>query len=375
MHLSSTPASGLSGNKNAEREITKQKNNIIDSINYAQNIQQAILVKEEEIKKYLPDFFIFFKPRDIVSGDFYWFTKLKSPLEKGDLGLPRSEERAYRGGAGCVLIAAIDCTGHGVPGAFMSMIGNTLLNEIVNEKHIIEPAEILKHLHTGIITSLHQRKDNIEARDGMDVAICSLTPQLPLLYPERSRRRGRGGALDDKTSEVLETSEVYTLEYAGAKNPLYIINPNRKEWPEEAIPFDDVNPEGGSFNGSGTDDTVQKVSTPFRGGGGGGVVVKPDILSIGGRTFNKEKGAGRTFTNHAISVEKGTAIYLFSDGYIDQYNKNDKEKFGKKRFQQLLLDIYDLDMQQQKKALEKALEDWKGDYKQIDDILVIGIRI
>jgi serine phosphatase RsbU (regulator of sigma subunit) len=144
---------------------------VMDSVNYAKRIQEAILPDKREIAQHLPESFILFKPRDIVSGDFYWFTQ----------------------SAGQSIIAAVDCTGHGVPGAFMSMIGNTLLNQIVNEKEITEPAQILTLLNEKVNTSLKQNQLDSESRDGMDIAICAFSA--------------------DKTS----------MQYAGANRPLYLV--------------------------------------------------------------------------------------------------------------------------------------------------------
>lgn len=157
--------------------IEKQKEKIVDSITYAQRIQQSILLEEEEIQKHFPDCFIYYQPKDIVSGDFYWFAQIQDKI----------------------IIAAIDCTGHGVPGAFMSMIGNTLLNQIVNEKGVTIPADILKHLNQGIYQALRQGKEGPLSLDGMDMALCSI---------------------DFKNAEI---------QFAGAQNPLYIVTGNEVE--------------------------------------------------------------------------------------------------------------------------------------------------
>ncbi len=156
--------------------VEKQKEKIVDSITYAQRIQQSILMEESEIQKYLPECFIYFQPKDIVSGDFYWCSKV---IDK-------------------IIIAAVDCTGHGVPGAFMSMIGNTLLNQIVNEKHITKPSEILRHLNLGVYEALHQKKDGAISDDGMDIALC---------------------CIDYKNNEV---------QFAG-QNPLYVLSDRKIE--------------------------------------------------------------------------------------------------------------------------------------------------
>ncbi len=151
--------------------VEKQKEKIVESISYAQRIQQSILMEESEVQNYLPNSFIYFQPKDIVSGDFYWCSKTDDKI----------------------IIAAVDCTGHGVPGAFMSMIGNTLLNQIVNEKHITKPSEILHYLNLGVYEALHQKKDGALSDDGMDIALC---------------------CIDYKNNEV---------QYAG-QNPLYVLS-------------------------------------------------------------------------------------------------------------------------------------------------------
>ena len=263
--------------------IEKQKEKIVDSITYAQLIQQSILLEESEIRKILPECFIYFQPKDIVSGDFYWCSVINDKI----------------------ILAAVDCTGHGVPGAFMSMIGNTLLNQIVNEKQITTPSEILRLLNLEVIESLHQHKDGALSKDGMAIALCSI---------------------DYKNS---------TLEYAGAQNPLYIV----------------------------TDNDI--------------TVVNADGYGIGSNELrNKKKNSSTAdYTNHIISIKKDMSIFLFSDGYTDQFGGEKRKKFGTKKFRELLLNNQQLSMQKQKELIIKAHQDWKGSTTQIDDILVIGIKL
>lgn len=267
---------------NRERKKTyillKDKNKkITDSINYASRIQESILPSDSEIKKQLPDSFVFFKPRDIVSGDFYW---LSSIMDK-------------------TIIACVDCTGHGVPGAFMSLIGNTLLNEIVNEKEIVDPSLILKRLHFEVVKALHQNTDRIHNRDGMEMSL------------------------------VVIDKENQTIQYSGAMNPLYLINGN------------DVS------------------------------VIKPDMKSIGGENIgNKEI----EFTNHTIQIQKNMSVYLFTDGYMDQFGGPENKKFNIPNFKNMLIEIQSLDMNKQKVVVEETIQKWKGNSRQIDDMLVIGIR-
>ncbi|MBI3501028.1 MAG: PAS domain S-box protein [Bacteroidetes bacterium] len=254
--------------------IIEQKNkDITDSINYAQRIQQAILSDVDEIKKNLPQSFILFKPKDIVSGDFYWFTHRDSTT----------------------FIAAVDCTGHGVPGGFMSMIGNSFLNEVVNEKDILQPNLILNELREKIIRALRQKGEVMENKDGMDISLCAI-----------------------KGNELL---------FSGANNPLWIIRNNKLQ----EIPAD-KQPIGSHPN-----------PKPF--------------------TLNK------------ISLEKGDSIYLFSDGYADQFGGPKRKKFMYRQLEELLLSIHEKEMNEQKKILDSTIESWKGNLDQIDDILVIGIRI
>jgi serine phosphatase RsbU (regulator of sigma subunit) len=263
--------------------IEKQKEKIVDSITYAQLIQQSILMEESEIQKLLPNSFIYFQPKDIVSGDFYWCSKTNDKI----------------------ILAAVDCTGHGVPGAFMSMIGNTLLNQIVNEKKITTPSEILKHLNLEVTEALHQKKEGALSHDGMDIAIC---------------------CIDYTTNQI---------QYAGAQNPLFILTDN------------EIN------------------------------VIKADIQSIGGDVskYRKKISPAAEFTNHTITIKKDMSIFLFSDGYMDQFGGNERKKFGIQKFKELLLNNQHLSTQQQKEAIANAHQDWKGSTTQIDDILVIGLRL
>ncbi|MFH1320379.1 MAG: tetratricopeptide repeat protein [Bacteroidota bacterium] len=260
-----------------KNEIIEEKNkDITDSIRYAQNIQEAILPKEAEISKSLPNHFIYFQPRDIVSGDFYWFTRKN----------------------GKVFVAACDCTGHGVPGAFVSMIGNDLLNQIIIEKGIENPGEILTNLNNGVKSVFTREDSEQQAEDGMDMALC------------------------------VFDNDLKTLEFAGAKNTLLVIQ-----------------------NG----ELIQ---------------IKGDINPIGGVTEKNYQ-----FTNHEIDIQNGNTIYMASDGYQDQFGGPAGKKFMIKRFKEKLLSIQDKDMKEQKEILHQSITDWKGDQPQVDDICVIGIRV
>jgi len=284
-----------------QKALVDEKNkNITDSIRYAKEIQEAILPTDEEIAELLPESFVLFKPKDIVSGDFYWAIQTKNNK---------------------VIWAAADCTGHGVPGAFMSMIGNALLNEIVIEKGITEPAQILNKLKTHIINSLSQKGESGEHRDGMDIALC---------------------ALDKKTNK---------LEFAGAYNSLLLV---RK---------DIANSEIGK-NGK------LKIFEEDLG------ELKADRQPIG-----YEHGKDQPFTNHEIQLQKGDTLYTFSDGYADQYGGDanssfgNGKKFSKRRLKELVLSLQQKSMTEQKETFDTTIENYKGDLEQIDDILVIGVRI
>jgi len=287
-----------------KEEIEEKNKDIMDSINYAKRIQEAILPKDEEREKMLKDSFVLFKPKDVVSGDFYWMAK-------------RDDK---------VLITAADCTGHGVPGAFMSMIGAALLNEAVNEKGITRPGEVLNEVRSGIIKSLQQTGAEGESKDGMDAALCVLN---------------KDGNL---------------LSFAGANNPIYIIRKKGKP-PKDK-------------EGQALEPNIEENGLKL-------YEIKADKQPVGYYTEEPEP-----FTSHDIDLFKGDIVYIFSDGFADQFGGPKGKKFKYKSFKELLLTIYEKTMQQQEEILDKTIEDWKahsdpegGTYEQIDDILVIGVRL
>ncbi len=249
--------------------ISKQNNEIIDSINYAQRIQSAMLPPETYITELLNENFILYKPRDIVSGDFYWIKQVNQYI---------------------VLVAA-DCTGHGVPGAFMSMLGMSYLNEIVQRREITQANQVLNELRKQIKFSLRQHGQRDESKDGIDMALC---------------------VLDLKSMK---------LQYSGANNPLYLIR--------------DVN---------GTPELKE---------------IKADRMPLG-----YYQGKDRSFVNHDIQLEIGDTFYMFSDGFIDQKGGKEEKKFMSKNFKNLLLEIHDQSMHDQKEILDKTLSDWMGDNSQ-----------
>jgi serine phosphatase RsbU (regulator of sigma subunit) len=236
-----------------------------------------MLNKKEDLPKLFDDAFILFKPRDIVSGDFYWFSEYHNKI----------------------VVTAADCTGHGVPGAFMSMIGNELLNKIIKTFGITSPDLILQELHRGIKNALHQN-DTLN-RDGMDIALFVV----------------------DKKQKIME--------FAGAKNPLVYIQNNEL------------------------------------------VQLKADKNAIGG--LERIEGEEAMFSKIEVALDVPTWVYVFSDGYQDQFGGPDDRKFMIRRMKELMLEIHQKPMSEQHNILDHTVEDWMKDTVQIDDILVIGVKI
>lgn len=282
-----------------KKEIEKIHKEISDSINYAQKIQETVLPTIDILKKHLNDFFILFKPKDKVSGDFYWWTNVGNHT----------------------IITAVDCTGHGVPGAFMSMLGISLLNEIVIKEKIINPAEILSRLRTQIIKALKQTGEAGTQKDGMDMAIISIN------------------------------HETNTLQFSGANNPLYIIKKNKKKGESSLLKNDAVK-------------TFALPTLPFT-----LYEVKPNKMPIA--IYEKMDN----FTTHDLPLEKNDQIYMFSDGYADQFGGPKGKKINYKHFKNLLLENINKPMIEQQKQLNLAFENWKGSVEQIDDVVVLGIKI
>ncbi|MCO6499284.1 MAG: SpoIIE family protein phosphatase [Vicingus serpentipes] len=278
------------------QEIERKNKDIIDSITYAKRIQDAILPTGEMFTDQLSQTFILFNPKDIVSGDFYWLT------HKDDKSL----------------FAAVDCTGHGVPGAFMSIVGYNLLDKIVGEYSITKPDEILNELNKGVSLALRQEVDSGAIKDGMDISLCSF---------------------DKKTNE---------LEYAGAYNPLYVVTKHRLN----NLTGEDLEPN--MVN----DDGLMLYE------------IKSDRFPIGSYTEKTQ-----LFTNHSFKLEKGDTIYLFSDGYADQFGGEKGKKFRYKNFKKLLLSINSKSMEEQRTILNETFEEWMGDLEQIDDVIIIGSRL
>lgn len=293
-------------------EANKQRKKVTDSILYAQKIQDALLPPNEVIASAFDEHFIIFRPRDIVSGDFYWFRKIKQ------------NGRTY------YLIAVADCTGHGVPGAFVSMLGISFLHETINkfleQKSVatIKASHILDDLRMKVIKSLRQSNETHATKDGIDMALC-----------------------------VIDIQQM-KLQYSGAFNPMILI---RKTYSKPVEPFMKKR-------------TKIEMETINQGWKYELMQIRADKMPIGIQYRTKAH-----FTNHYIELQKGDAIYLFSDGYIDQFGGKRDRKFLSTNFRSLLLKIQDKTMNEQKQMLEQTLDEWQGDNEQLDDILVLGIKI
>lgn len=255
-----------------QKAIVEQKNEeILASIQYAKRIQTAILPHKKVVKEYLPESFILYKPKDVVAGDFYWMEHVN----------------------GKVLFAAADCTGHGVPGAMVSVVCNNGLNRSVREDGLTNPGQILDRTREIVVQEFEKSEDDV--KDGMDIALCSL--------------------------------EGNVLEYAGANNPLWIIRKGEL------------------------------------------LETKADKQPIG--KFDEPQ----PYTSHRFDLLQGDIIYIFSDGYADQFGGEKGKKFMKANFKELLLSICDLPMVEQSRLVDEAFEEWKGKFEQVDDVCVMGVKI
>ena len=261
---------------NEKNKVIELKNkNITDSLNYAKRIQKAILSRSNANCSKINEHFVLFRPKDIVSGDFYWF----HCTDEGDF-----------------IAAVVDCTGHGVPGAFMSIIADSLLNQIILDNKITDPAEVLYEMDKGIEKALKAEESN--RRDGMDMAIVTINP---------------------KTRQ---------MRFAGAKNPVVFIT-------------------NGELN-----------------------IMKGEPHAIGGGAKQ-----AKVFKTHATELKPNTMIYLFSDGYYDQFGGHDARKYLAKYFRKFLVKVANLPANTQKRELIVEFEQWRGTHPQTDDVLVVGIRI
>jgi len=263
---------------NQRDKIVEQQLEINDNIQYASRIQQALFPPKDLIEQLLPEHFILNKPKDIVSGDFYWVSQNRNKT----------------------IIAVSDCTGHGISGAMMSMLGTAFLNEIVNKNDVTNSAQILEQLRERIITSLHQQIGYTieDSRDGMDIAICIL--------------------------DILDN----TLEYSGANNPIYLFRNNEL------------------------------------------IELRPDKMPIGIHEFFNEP-----FNTRTIQLEKGDTVYLFSDGYADQFGGKHHKKLKYPKFKEYLQNLNNLPYSQRREKLDSEFEIWRGENEQIDDVMVLGFDI
>lgn len=268
-----------------QKNIIEQKNNeITDSITYASRIQQGVIPDDEELKKLLPNHFVFFKPRDIVSGDFYWACKVKSKTN------PESKR---------TVVAVVDCTGHGVPGAFMSLVGNTLLNQTINRSAIATPAQALDYINAQLPKTIKSKSSTGAIKDGMEIAMCDFH------------------------------FDTLTMHFAGANSNIYVVR-NK----EIQIYKGDKQPIGESLSG--------------------------EIIN---------------YTNQVISLQKDDCVYLISDGYADQFGGEKGKKFKYKPLENLFCSIADKKVSEQRDILAKAFDDWKSHHEQVDDVLIMGIKI
>jgi|GEM_PF-924633 len=264
----------ITGTKKTEQILEQKNRDTLDSINYAKKIQEAILPRTLEILNVFPESFVLYKPRDIISGDFYWFSQTEDSI----------------------ILAVADCTGHGVPGALMSMIGNSLLHKIVNDRKISKPSHILKTLDKEVIKALKQNEES-QNQDGMDIAVI----------------------------EISKTKKTGT--FSGANRPIYLIRDN-------------------------------------------------EIIEIKGNKFpvGSYLSQEKEFVNYEGLIRKGDTLYLFTDGYQDQFGGKEQKKFKTKNLKETLLSIQHHTMKEQKNILNTRMKEWKGELDQVDDILVIGIR-
>lgn len=273
--------------KHKEQEIT-------DSIKYALRIQLSIIPTQVRVKSLLPKSMMYYKPKDIVSGDFYWVDNIKDQ----------------------VLFAAVDCTGHGVPGAMMSVIGLKLLNQATQDKNLTIPADILQYIDAGVNDTLRQSYDPCAVKDGMDLALCNL---------------------DYKT---------LILQYAGAFNSMVLIRKNIAS-------------------------TYQTSNSREVFYGNDLLEIKSDKFQIGSNI----DGVADIFTNHTIQLQKEDCVYIYTDGYADQFGGPKGKKFKYNQLKDVLINSAHLPMDEQYNVLDKTFATWQGNLEQVDDVLVIGVKI
>ena len=264
--------------KRAYQQVESQNKSITDSINYAQNIQRSIVPDELVFQESFREAFVFWRPKDIVSGDFPWLFKKKDHI----------------------YVAAIDCTGHGVPGAMMSFVGYILLDEINSVPECLPPGQVLDQLHKSVVDKL-QKNTKFGSHDGMDVALCRIN------IPKKE------------------------VEFAGANRPLYYMQNNELK------------------------------------------VIKGNRKPIGGRSYKREE---ESFTTHDLKLEADDSIFLFSDGLQDQFGGPEvrEKKYSPRRIRAMIEENHGKSMTDIGKNFEADFDNWKGSRKQIDDVLLLGIK-
>ena len=292
-------------------ELIKHNKDMLDSIQYASRIQEAILPDVQKIKNAFKDAFVLYQPKDVVSGDYYFF------YQRGN--------KAF--------VAAVDCTGHGVPGALMSFIANGALKEVIIKKGIEEPSEILYALDEELFLALNKSKDGVVSLDGMDVAI---------------------GVFD-----FVEQ----TFAYAGAFRPVLVVR--------KAPPCLPEGEESQLASHAYSEGCVGGSSSPSgRLGGAELIEMEASRYPIG---FYAD--VTKVFTTHTIDIKQNDAFYFFTDGYCDQFGGEKMKKFNRKRFKELLLSAQDMEMSEQEAYLQYVIKNWRQDESQTDDILVMGIKL
>ncbi len=293
-----------------KEKLAEINNEILSSIHYAKRIQEAILPSDAHVKNLLPKSFIFYRPKDVVSGDFYFVEPTRTSNDEVDL----------------VLFAAVDCTGHGVPGAFMSIVGNNYLTQTITEESVNSTAEALDYLNQGVCKSLRQdaKFNETTVRDGMDISLCAFDKKKRLLH------------------------------FSGAKNPVYVV---RKGSEEKELGFE-LDAEG---------------KNPLKMEGANIYLneIKGDAHPIGAYVGNELKA----FTNNSIELLEGDMVYVFSDGFADQFGGPSGKKYKYKTFKKFLLSISQFEPEKQRDMLIAEFDKWKGDNEQLDDVLVIGVRV
>ena len=280
--------------------LSAKNKSIADSINYAKRIQTALLPRLAEIRASFPDSFVLFRPRDVISGDFYWFAN------KGDFQV----------------IVAADCTGHGVPGAFMSMLGSSLLNQIIHDKEISKPNEILDLLHSGVEEMLNQRHEDNTNRDGMDASICIVNRKKNI------------------------------VKFAGANNPIYVLS-------QKPLTFI-------------TEHSLENIRIE-QAENWQLTEIKADKKPIGGRIIKQND---LYYTLHTFELDQEMRIYLFSDGFVDQIGGEGHKKLMSKNFKQLVIQQHEKPYEEQQENFSTFFENWiSGVSKQLDDVMLLGIKI